>query len=38
MFKLAADIGPSLQDVAEIVANLVKDKPFAGYHQSNKLT
>lgn len=38
LFKLAAEIGPTLEEVAEVVANLVKGKPFVGYHQAMKCT
>ena len=38
VFQLAAELGPSLETVAEVIANIVKDKPFVGYHQTNKLT
>lgn len=38
IFQLAADIAPSLETVAEIIANIVKDKPFVGYHQAAKLS
>lgn len=38
IFELATDVGPSLKTVAEVVANIVKDKPFVGYLQMMKLT
>jgi len=36
--KLAAEIGPTLDQVAEVIAYLVKDKPLVGYHLPMKLT
>lgn len=38
MFRLAEDLAPSLETVAEVIANIVKDKPVAGYHLTMKLT
>ena len=36
--RLAAEIGPTLDQVAEVLAHLIKDKPLVGYHLPMKLT